>query len=114
MGYRRLLKDYISHVEAIVGVDLIDIAALTNALNKRDIGELRTVTAELKRESFMHGLSTDHNHTIKRLLDEGKLTYPDLKHLTGIEPASDPDDELTDERLERMIEVILSAQDNNK
>ncbi len=119
MGYRKLLKEYISHVEAIVGVDLIDIAALTNALSKRDIGELRSMSAELKRESFMHGLPANHNHTVRRMLDEGTLNFQQLKLLTGIDPAAHSgDDGLSDERFERFVKMLLQeaeaeADDNS-
>ncbi|XOV82461.1 MAG: hypothetical protein ACFHXK_16570 [bacterium] len=52
MGYRKLLKGYLAHVNSIVGSDLVDLAARTQALKPREIGELRSIAAELAREGF--------------------------------------------------------------
>lgn len=108
MGYRKLLKDYISHVEAVVGTDMIDLAALTNALSKRDIGELRSMSAELKRESFMHSLPADHDHTVKQMLENGSLQLADLRLLTGINAAAPGgEDSLTDGQFQMFVQMLL-------
>ena len=50
MGYRKLLKGYLAHVNDTVGSDLVELAAQKNAFKPRDLGELRSIAAELKRE----------------------------------------------------------------
>ncbi|MEE4280584.1 MAG: hypothetical protein V2I41_01485 [Pseudomonadales bacterium] len=51
MGYRKLLKGYLAHVNDTIGSDLVELAAQKNAFKPRDLGELRSVAAELKREA---------------------------------------------------------------
>ncbi|MCR9259618.1 MAG: hypothetical protein NXH95_07835 [Pseudomonadaceae bacterium] len=50
MGYRKLLKGYLAHVNDTVGSDLVELAAQKDAFKPRDLGELRSIAAELKRE----------------------------------------------------------------
>lgn len=51
MGYRKLLKGYLAHVNDTIGSDLVELAAQKNAFKPRDLGELRSIAAELKREA---------------------------------------------------------------
>ncbi|MEM9620309.1 MAG: hypothetical protein AAF993_01585 [Pseudomonadota bacterium] len=109
MGYRKLLKDYMQHVEAIVGVDLVELAALTNALNKRDLGELRTMSAELSRESFMERLPTDQNHIVHDMLQHGTLQLSDLPLLNGINAAPQGNEvSLSDEQFQQFVHLLLN------
>ena len=66
MGYRRLLKDYMRHIESAIGSDFVELASLTNALGKREIGELRALAAELRRESFTSTPSNNYNHLVQQ------------------------------------------------
>ncbi len=50
MGYRKLLKGYLAHVNDTIGSDLVELAVQKNAFKPRDLGELRSLAAELKRE----------------------------------------------------------------
>ena len=85
MGYRKLLKDYMTHVAQVTGTDLVELGALTNAFNKRDLGELRTIAAELKRESFDKEAAINHNHLVHELLSEGQLGLEELEAVSGVE-----------------------------
>lgn len=49
MGYRALLKKYMRHVELIAGENYVDREAGESVLSNRDLGELRTLQAELRR-----------------------------------------------------------------
>ena len=51
MGYRKLLKGYLAHVNDTVGSDLVELAAQKKVFRPRDLGELRSIVAELKREN---------------------------------------------------------------
>jgi len=105
MGYRSLLKAYMAHVEAITSNNLVELAALTNVFNKRDLGELRTVAAELKRESFEARAPSNHNHLVREMLRAGELRLDQLDHLTGIETGAG-DEQIPDEVLRRIISSL--------
>ncbi len=85
MGYRKLLKDYMTHVSQVTGVDLVELGALTNAFNRRDLGELRTIAAEMKRESFDTEAAINHNPIVRKLLTEGRITLEELEAVSGVD-----------------------------
>ena len=51
MGYRRLLKRYIRHLELVAGDNFIEQQGVDAVLEKRDLGELRSLAAEVRREA---------------------------------------------------------------
>lgn len=53
MGYRRLLKNYLSYVEELLGTSLVEQAPASSAFSKRDLGELSAISAELAREKVL-------------------------------------------------------------
>jgi hypothetical protein len=108
MGYRSLLKAYMAHVEAITSTNLVELAALTNAFNKRDLGELRTVAAELKRESFAADAPTNHNYVVGEMLRAGELRLDQLDRLSGIETSSQ-DEQIPEEMLRRIIRGLVET-----
>lgn len=89
MGYRKLLKDYIAHVRDVTGSDLIELAYYAQVLSKRDIGELRAIAAELRRESHEYEENQNYDHLVRELVERGALdlaALDDLPRLTSIEP----------------------------
>ncbi|MEM7003579.1 MAG: hypothetical protein AAF529_22525 [Pseudomonadota bacterium] len=111
MGYRKLLKDYIAHVHQVTGADLVEVGVLTNAFDKRSLGELRTIIAELKRESFGgpdagldKGLAANANHLLYDLLSSRDLHIDELASISGMQPNTILDGtQITRERLLRII-----------
>ena len=99
MGYRKLLKDYMSHIEAVTGSDFVELASLTNALDKRELGELRTIAAELKRERFNPEASANRDHVVRELLEQGHISLQQLANVQRF------DRELADE-LSSVNEVL--------
>ena len=81
MGYRKLLKEYMAHVQGVTGSNLVELGALTHAIEKRELGELRTIAAEIKRESFNNTLPTNDNTLVHAMLASGQLTLPELEAL---------------------------------
>lgn len=53
MGYRALLKHYIAQLRKLVGDDYIEEITHSDGLSRREIGELRTIAAELQREALL-------------------------------------------------------------
>ena len=111
MGYRKLLKDYITHVAQVTGTDLVELGALTNSFNKRDLGELRTIAAELKRESFEAPTNLNHNHLVHQLLAVGQVTLEDLEAVSGVDVGdrSEPMSAETFGRLLKSFKEIAKA-----
>jgi len=65
MGYRVLLKRYMKQLRIELGNDYVETFAQSDALSKRDLGELRTLSAELTRETltedFDANVDTSHS-----------------------------------------------------
>ncbi len=106
MGYRRLLKSYMHHVNAVLGTDLVELAAMTNALHKRDVGELRTVAAELKRASFDESAGATYDHVVREMLQAGQIRVEQLAAIEGLEVGAD-DETLSDDMFRRILITLL-------
>jgi hypothetical protein len=52
MGYRALLKQYMAQLKALYGNDFVEVLAQSGRMSKREVGELRTIAAELQREAI--------------------------------------------------------------
>lgn len=66
MGYRLLLKRYMKGLRAMVGTDYVeDLATRRTELSKRDIGELRSLAAELNRETETEDIQPEVNSNIR-------------------------------------------------
>ena len=52
MGYRVLLKQYMKQLREIEGTDFVEQFAKRRTMSKRDLGELRSLAAELTREQL--------------------------------------------------------------
>ena len=59
MGYRRLLKSYLKHVEQLIGTSLVELSSASELFTKRDVGELNVLAAELAREQFRNRPTQD-------------------------------------------------------
>ena len=57
MGYRVLLKQYMKQLREIEGTDFVEQFAKRRTMSKRDLGELRSLAAELTREQLEEGLT---------------------------------------------------------
>ena len=53
MGYRDLLKTYMAQLRVVLGSDYVEELGEQSRLTRRELGELRTISAELNRESFV-------------------------------------------------------------
>jgi hypothetical protein len=106
MGYRKLLKDYMRHIEAAIGTDLVELATLTNAMSKRDIGELRAIAAELKRESFSERPVHNYDHLVHSMLLQGKISVEQLGNIEGIEPGDD-DEAIPEDKFQRILLTLV-------
>ncbi len=107
MGYRKLLKEYMHHVDAVLGSDLVELAAMTNALSKRDIGELRVIAAELKRDSFTEQLNADYDHVVHSMLKDGQIRVEQLAGIDGLE-VGDEDEVMSPEAFQRILLTLLA------
>lgn len=85
MGYRKLLKAYMSHVKQVTGCDFVQLAVLTEALSGREIGELRSIAAEIRRESHAVPDVDNHNNIAAQLLANDELSLDQLAGLSGME-----------------------------
>jgi len=102
MGYRKLLKDYMHHVADVLGSDLVELAVLTHALGKRDVGELRAIAAELKRESFDAAAPRSYDYVVRALLAQGRLDIEQLDAIIGVDHPL-PDEALDEEEFREML-----------
>ena len=106
MGYRKLLKSYMHHVDAVLGADLVEVGAMTNALGKREIGELRAIAAELKRESFSGDDQTNYDHIVRDMLQDGRIRADQLAGIDGLD-VGDEDEQLSPEAFTRILLTLL-------
>lgn len=88
MGYRALLKRYLLHVETLAGDTYIEADASEPVLSKRDLGELRTIAAELKREHATGNDSGDvpnYNYRLRLLLTRNGLAPSKAAERAGLD-----------------------------
>ncbi len=108
MGYRKLLKQYMHHLKDVTGSDLVELAALTNALTEREIGELRSIAAELRRESYEAADATDYNHVVRKMLREGAIELGQLDKLRGIELGPE-NEQMPEEQFRHILLTLLQT-----
>ena len=117
MGYRALLKSYIAHVNALIGNDLVEIAAITNAINKRDLGELRALAAELQRETFdqgrasIHDTGNEYHKSIRSMVAAGTIRLDQLGRIKGIETGEE-DETIPEEQFRRIVQSLSAASED--
>ena len=113
MGYRQLPKKYISHVRGVVGNDLVEVAAITNAVNKRELGELRTLAAELEREGHQSDTENQYHQIIRSMITSGHLPLAGLDGIQGIE-TSDTDETISEEQFRLIVQTLAQAVENDQ
>lgn len=86
MGYRKLLQTYIRHVEICTGDNFIETRLEEPPLSKRDLGELRSVSAEITREAWQgRRLSPNYNARLRVSMNRHALTVEDTASLLGVD-----------------------------
>lgn len=89
MGYRELLKKYIRHLELYAGDNFIELETREAVLNKRDIGELRTLAGEIARDALDArdvNRIDNFNYRLRVLMNRYALTPAEVAQLAGVEP----------------------------
>lgn len=87
MGYRELLKSYIRHLELVAGENFIEREASEPILNKRDLGELRTLAAEIQRDAYRGaevGRVENYNYRLRVLMNRHALTACQVAELADV------------------------------
>lgn len=91
MGYRELIKSYIRHLELVAGDNYIEQACNEAVLNKRDLGELRTLAAEVQRSAYRAdevARVENYNHRLRVLMNRHALTADQVAELTEMPRAT--------------------------
>lgn len=86
MGYRELLKSYIRHLELVAGDNFIELENSEPVLSKRDLGELRTLAAEIHRDAFRGaelGRVDNYNYRLRVLMNRHALSADQVAELSG-------------------------------
>lgn len=91
MGYRELLKNYMRHLELVAGDNFVETACGEPVLSKRDLGELRTLAAELARDA--HGGADlgrvgNFNFRLRVLMNRHALSIAQVAELSLAMPAT--------------------------
>ncbi len=89
MGYRELLKGYIRHLELVAGDNYIERETNEPVLNKRDLGELRTLAAEIHRDAYRAAevkRVENYNYRLRVLMNRHALTADRVAELAGVRP----------------------------
>ena len=90
MGYRELLKNYIRFLELHAGDNFIETIpdSRERVLSRRDLGELRSIAAEIYRESHESPERTrveNRNYRFRLLLNRYGLSVPVAAELAGVD-----------------------------
>lgn len=85
MGYRTLIRRYIQHVELAVGDNFIESVVPESELTPRDLGELRTLAAEIRRNEHAARPSTTRNpnQRLRLLMSRYALDNDELASISG-------------------------------
>ncbi|MEZ5560300.1 MAG: hypothetical protein R3E86_17365 [Pseudomonadales bacterium] len=88
MGYRELIKKYIRHLELVAGDNFIELPSNEPVLSKRELGELKTLAAEVGRDAYQ-GHEVDrvgnYNYRLRILMNRYALSADDVAELCGVE-----------------------------
>lgn len=87
MGYRELLKNYIRHLELVTGENFIEHEGNEPVLNRRDLGELRTLAAEIQRDAYRAAEVNrveNYNYRLRILMNRHALTAERVAELSGV------------------------------
>jgi hypothetical protein len=84
MGYRELLKSYIRHLEVVAGDNFIEQQGNEPLLNKRDLGELRALAAEVQRNTYRASDVSrveNYNYRLRVLMNRHALSADQVARL---------------------------------
>ncbi len=87
MGYRELLKSYIRHLELVAGENFIERVNSEPVLNKRDLGELRTLAAEIHRDAYRGAEVSrveNYNYRLRVLMNRHALRAEQVADLAEV------------------------------
>ena len=88
MGYRELIKRYIRHLELVTGDNFVEASANERVLTDRDLGELRTLSAEILRDAHLAheaGRVVNYNYRLRLLMNRYALEVEDVARLCDVE-----------------------------
>lgn len=93
MGYRELLKKYVRFLEVNVGDNYIEAVpdAAEPILSERDLGELRTIAAEIFREAHAapeRARVENPNYRFRILLNRHGISIDQAASIAGVEAAT--------------------------
>lgn len=93
MGYRELLKKYVRFLEVNVGDNYIEAVpdAAEPILTERDLGELRTIAAEIFREAHAapdRARVENHNYRFRILLNRHGINVDQAAAIAGVDAAT--------------------------
>jgi hypothetical protein len=83
MGYRTLLQRYIQHVELAAGDNFIEARVAESELTARDLGELRSLAADIRRNERAARPATARNPNQRLRLWMSRYSI-DAEELAGI------------------------------
>ena len=98
MGYRRLLRNYMHHVERILGTPGVELIEQGGEFSARDLGELRGIAAELSRTTTAPAAGV--SELLRQLLHSHELEPAQAAAVSG----------LPLDRLERTLDADNGAQ----
>jgi hypothetical protein len=87
MGYRALIKKYIRHLELVAGDNYIEAEGNEPVLSGRDIGELRTLSAEIARDAYQATevmRVENYNYRLRVLMNRYALTSQQVAELCDV------------------------------
>jgi hypothetical protein len=88
VGYRELLKKYILHLQITAGDHFIESETAEPVLSDRDLGELKTLAAEIHRGTYDRADRTraeNYNARLRILMNQHGLSAEALAALCHIE-----------------------------
>lgn len=93
MGYRELLKKYVRFLEVNVGDNYIEAVpdAAEPILSERDLGELRTIAAEIFREAHAapeKARVENPNYRLRILLNRHGISIDQAASIAGVDAAT--------------------------
>ena len=70
-----------AHVQGVTGTSLVELGGLTHLIGKRELGELRTIAAEIRRESYEEAAPHSIRAAVHKMLGSGQISLDNLEQL---------------------------------
>jgi hypothetical protein len=86
-----LLKIYIRHLELVAGDNFIDTESSEPVLGRRELGELRALSAEIARDAYRGddlGRIVNFNYRLRVLINRHALNVAQVAELVEVPPAT--------------------------